>query len=65
LQSGLCVKMSEFGKIIRPKKEITKALNEAKSQVFYGLYLSLGTNERDKSIYSLAKGHERKTIDFD
>jgi len=46
LQSSLCVKVLEFGKIIRPKKETTKALNEAKSQVFYGLYLSLGTNER-------------------
>ena len=50
MQSGLCVKMSEFGKIIRPKKEITKALNEAKSQVFYGLYLSLGTM-RETNLY--------------
>ena len=65
MQSSLCVKVLEFGKIIRPKKDTTKAFNEAKSQVFYGLYLSLGTNEREKSIYSLAKGHERKTIDFD
>jgi len=54
-----------FGKIIRPKKDTTKTLNEANSQIFDGLYLSLGTNERDNSIYSLAKGHERKTIDFD
>ena len=59
------LKVPGFGKIIRPKKDTTKALNEAKSQVFEGLYLSLGTNERDNSIYSLAKGHERKTIDFD
>ena len=65
LKSSLCVNVSKFGKITRPKKETTNALNEARTQTFDGLYQSLGTKEGAKSIYSLAKGRERKTRDFD
>ncbi|AET03781.1 hypothetical protein MTR_8g075620 [Medicago truncatula] len=45
--------MPKFGKITRPKKETTNALNEARTQTFDGLYQSLETKEGDKSIYSL------------
>jgi len=65
LKSSLCVNVPKFGKITRPKKETTNALNEARTQTFDGLYQSLCTKEGEKSIYSLAKGWERKTWDFD
>jgi hypothetical protein len=65
LKSSLRVTVPKFGKITRPKKETTNALNEARTQTFDGLYQSLGTKEGEKSIYSLAKGRERKTRDFD
>jgi hypothetical protein len=65
LKSSLRVTVPNFGKITRPKKETTNALNEARTQTFDGLYQSLGTKEGAKSIYSLAKGRERKTRDFD
>jgi len=40
-------------------------LNKARIQVFDGLNRSLGIKDREKSIYSLAKGQERKTRDLD
>jgi len=65
LKSSLYVNVPKFRKITRPKKETTNALNEARTQTFDGFYQSLGTKEGEKSIYSLAKGWERKTWDFD
>jgi len=47
------------------KKEAKKAVSEARTQAFEGLYQSLGTKEGEKSIYKLAKGRERKTRDLD
>jgi len=53
LKSGLCVKVPKFRKTIRPKKETENALNEARTQVFDGLYQSLGTKE-GRQIYILS-----------
>jgi len=38
---------------------------EARTLAFEGLYQSLGTKDREKSIYKLAKDREKKTRDMD
>jgi hypothetical protein len=43
-------------------KKITKrAVNEARGQMYDGLYQQLGTKEGRKNIYRMAKSRERKT----
>ncbi|KAH1193243.1 hypothetical protein GmHk_19G054335 [Glycine max] len=47
------------------RNETKKAVSEARAQAFDGLYQALGTRDRERSIYRLAKGRERKTRDLD
>jgi len=60
-----CKNVETWDKYKIARKEAKKAVNEARTQAFEGLYQSLGTKEGDKSIYKLAKGRERKTRDLD
>ncbi|KAL5134814.1 Craniofacial development protein 2 [Glycine soja] len=46
------------------RNETKKAVSEARAQTFDGLYQALGTRDRERSIYRLAKGRERKTRDL-
>jgi hypothetical protein len=45
------------------KKTIKRAVSEARSQMYDGLYQRLGTKEGEKDIYRMAKSRERKTRD--
>ena len=47
------------------RKVAKKALSEARTQAFEGLYQSLGTKEREKFIYKIAKGRKRNTRNLD
>ncbi|KAL5155233.1 LINE-1 retrotransposable element ORF2 protein [Glycine soja] len=47
------------------RNETKKAVSEVRAQAFDGLYQALGTRDGERSIYRLAKGRERKTIDLD
>ncbi|KAL5145603.1 Craniofacial development protein 2 [Glycine soja] len=47
------------------RNETKKAVSEARAQAFDGLYQALGTRDRERSIYRLAKDRERKTRDLD
>ncbi|KAL5195585.1 LINE-1 retrotransposable element ORF2 protein [Glycine soja] len=47
------------------RNDTKKAVSEARAQAFDGLYQALGTRDRERSIYRLAKGRERKTRDLD
>jgi hypothetical protein len=46
------------------KKTSKQAVSEARSQMYDGLYLRLGTMEGEKDIYMMAKRRERKTRDI-
>jgi hypothetical protein len=41
------------------KKTAKRAMSEARSQMYDGLYQRLGTKEREKDIYRMAKRRER------
>jgi hypothetical protein len=45
------------------KKTVKQAVSEARGQM-YGLYQRLGTKEREKDIYRMAKSRERKARDI-
>ena len=60
-----CKNAETWDKYKIARKEAKKAVSEARTQAFEGLYQSLGTKEGEKSIYKLAKGRERKTRDLD
>jgi len=59
-----CKNAETWDKYKIARKEAKKAVSEARTQAFEGLYQSLGTKEGEKSIYKLAKGRERKTRDL-
>jgi hypothetical protein len=46
------------------KKTAKRAVNEARGQIYDGLYQQLGTKEEEKDIYRMAKSRERKTRDI-
>jgi hypothetical protein len=46
------------------KKTAKRAVNEARGQIYDGLYQWLGTKEEEKDIYRMAKSRERKTRDI-
>jgi hypothetical protein len=46
------------------KKTTKRAMSEVRGQMYDGLYQRLGTKEREKDIYRMAKSRERKTRDI-
>jgi hypothetical protein len=46
------------------KKTVKWAVSEARGRMYDGLYQQLGTKEREKNIYRMAKSRERKTRDI-
>lgn len=60
-----CKNVETRNKYKKAKNETKKEVSEAKTQAFDGLYQLLETKEREKSIYRLVKGRERKTRDLD
>ena len=58
-----CKNAETWDKYKIARKEAKKAVSEARTQAFEGLYQSLGTKEGEKSIYKLANGRERRTRD--
>ena len=60
-----CKNVKTWDKYKIARKEAKKAVSEARTQAFEGLYQSLGTKKGEKSIYKLANGRERKTRDLD
>jgi hypothetical protein len=46
------------------KKIAKRAVSEVRGQMYDGLYQRLGTKEREKDIYRMAKSRERKTRDI-
>jgi hypothetical protein len=46
------------------KKTAKRAVNEARGQMYDGLYQQLGTKEWENDIYRMAKSRERKTGDI-
>jgi hypothetical protein len=46
------------------KKTAKRTVSEARSQMYDGLYQRLGTKEREKDIYRMAKSRERKMRDI-
>jgi hypothetical protein len=46
------------------KKTAKRAVSEARSRMYDGLYQRLGTKEGEKDIYRMAKSRERKTRDI-
>jgi hypothetical protein len=46
------------------KKTAKRAVNEARGQIYDGLYQQLGTKEEEKDIYRMTKSRERKTRDI-
>ena len=47
------------------KRDSKKAVSEAKTNAYNGLYQSLDTKVGERNIYRLAKSRERKTRDLD
>jgi hypothetical protein len=45
-------------------KTSKRAVSEARGQMYDELYQQLGTKEREKDIYRMAKSRERKTRDI-
>lgn len=60
-----CKNSETWDKYKIAKKETKKAVSEARTQVFDGLYQSLCNKEGEKSIHKLANGWERKTRELD
>jgi hypothetical protein len=46
------------------KKTAKRAVSEARGRMYDGLYQRLGTKEREKDIYRMAKSRERKMRDI-
>jgi hypothetical protein len=46
------------------KKTAKRTVSEATGQMYDGLYQRLGTKEREKDIYRMAKSRERKMRDI-
>jgi hypothetical protein len=46
------------------KKTAKRTVSEARGQMYDGLYQRLGTKEREKDIYRMAKSRERKMRDI-